>query len=500
MRCEPTPPACRRSAGDRQAAATRLGGRRLTVSVGSRRDLTLDAFSRVAWGGEPVEITSPAIDRMDECHAAFLRLVDSLKARDPQALIYGVTTGPGDSGSVVLSADAERSRPTRLWTAVSFGEPLPERVVRGILLARLANLIEGNAGVRGNVALEVAGMLSGSSLPNVPAEGNGGSGEILALGHLFYELSERVRLEPKERMALINGSPAAAAMVADASLAGRRRLEIACRVFALAVEALGAPMDAYGPELESFWNDEHETEALRLIRGMLNPDADRRLPSQGPVSFRILPRVLGQALRAQAEAEAVASTSLQSITDNPVFIPPDSRHPQGAVISNGGFHNQAATSALDSLAFSWADLCQLAQRESDKLFVHPATAPELNDEWGLKPVHMVQTGWAEEARNLAQPSLLSLGSFGQNDVPAMSFFAWRKAMAIGRCLDASLAILAAVATQAIAIAGRRLTPELGAFAMEISADFPAVAGVRRLGRDFEAVARRFNQRVFSVTG
>ena len=467
----------------------------MTVVIGNRRDLTLPAFRRVAWRREPIEIAGEAVARMDQCHAAFLRLVASLQARDPQALIYGVTTGPGDSGSTVLSAEAEQRRPTRLWTAASFGEPLPERVVRGIVFARLANFIEGNAAVRPEVACQVSAMLSSPSLPLVPAEGNGGSGEILALGHLFYDLSERVSLEPKERMALINGSPCAAALIADAALAGRGRLTLVERVFALAIEALRAPVEAYASALEPLWNDEHERAALQRIRSLLT-SSDGRLGSQAPVSFRIIPRVLAQAYRAQAQAEAAATTALQSVTDNPVFIPPDRDHPEGAILSNGGFHNQQATAALDALASSWADLCQLAQRQSDKLFVHPKTSTQLNDEWGLKPVHMVQTGWAEEARLLAQPSLLSLGSFGQNDVPAMTFFAWRKAMAVGRCLEASLAILAAVARQAVELSGRGLTPELEALSSEIRAVFAPVAGVRRLGTDFDAVARRFADQVF----
>ena len=65
-------------------------------------------------------------------------------------------------------AEAQARRPTRLWTAHAFGEPLPDRVVRAIVLARLANFVDGHAAVRAEVATEVAGML-GSPLPEVPA-------------------------------------------------------------------------------------------------------------------------------------------------------------------------------------------------------------------------------------------------------------------------------------------------------------------------------------------
>ena len=77
----------------------------------------------------------------------------------------------------------------------------------------------------------------------MPAEGNKGSGEILALGHLFGELAERLELQPREKMALINGSPCASALVADIALAGRGRLALAERALALSAEAIRAPLE-----------------------------------------------------------------------------------------------------------------------------------------------------------------------------------------------------------------------------------------------------------------
>ena len=71
------------------------------------------------------------------------------------------------------------------------------------------------------------------------------------------------------------------------------------------------------------------------------------------------------------------------------------------------------------------------------------------DEWSVKPLHMAINGWAEEARATAQPTLLSLGGFGQNDVPELAFLAWRKAATVAQCLDGALAGLAVLASQAL---------------------------------------------------
>ena len=81
----------------------------------------------------------------------------------------------------------------------------------------------------------------------------------------------------------------------------------------------------------------------------------------------------------------------------------------------------------------------------------------------------------------------------------MVFFAWRKANGVGRCLEASLSVLAAVAMQALDAAGRQVPPPLRGFAAEIRAVFPPAEGVRRLGPDFEMLARRFADDVFDAT-
>jgi histidine ammonia-lyase len=469
----------------------------MSVSIAARGDITPEAVRRVAWEGEAVALAPAAVERMDRAHASFRAFVDARVAEDPGALIYGTTTAPGDGAAVALTAEAQARRPTRLWTAHAFGAPLPERVVRAIVLARLANFVDGHAAVRSEVAGAVVGLLDGAPLPEVPGQGNGGAGEIVALGRLFYDLSARLDLHPKERMALINGSPCAAALVADVALAGQGRLALAESVVALAVEAARAPLEAYSADLEPLWDDEHETAALRSLRGLLDGGAEDRQAHQGAVSFRILPRVLGHLRRAQAEAERAAAVALRSVTDNPVYVLPDLDRPLGTVISTGGYHNARGPAAMDGVGSAWADLCQLAQRLTDKLLQHPSTAMLLaRDEWTMKPLHMVQTGWAEEARALAGPTLLSLGGFGQNDVPSMSFLAWRRADAIGRCLDASLAILAALGAQALHAAGQAPPPPLAALVDDIRAVFPPVEGVRALGPDGDALAAAFRRRVF----
>jgi histidine ammonia-lyase len=299
-------------------------------------------------------------------------------------------------------------------------------------------------------------------------------------------------------MALINGSPCAAALVADVALAIHRRIALAEEVFALVLETCGAPDEHFAPELAELWGDEHEAAALSSLRTLLDGSARVRQRHQASVSVRILPRVLGAIRRAHAAAEGVARTSLSAVTDNPVYLPPSNDRPLGDVFSNGGYHNAQAAPAIDGVAFAQADLCQLAQRLTDYLFQNPATARLLaTDEWTVKPLHMTQNGWAEEARAAATPTLLSLGGFGQNDVPVLNFLAWRKATVIGRCLDASLAVLAALASQALYVDGHAPPPNLRALTSQIRRRFPPVDQLRALGDDCRRLTDEFDRRVFA---
>ena len=468
----------------------------MTVVLRTRGDIDLGAVSRVAWEGENVALDAEAVTRMEEARRHFLALLD-----DPETTIYGVTSGYGERAGIRLTEEERKlhaALPPR--HTASFGEPLPERVARAIVLARLANFLEGHAAVRPIIAEAVVDLLA-SPLPPVPVHGNGGAGEIIPLSHLFAQIGERVPLEEKDALALINGSPCAAALVADGALAARNRVRLAHDVFALSVEAYRAPLEAYGAELDELWGDPHETAALQGLRGLLAGAATDRRPYQAPVSYRILPRVLGQAHRALAGAEHAAETSLRSVSDNPVFIPPRDGAPPRA-FSTGGYHNGQAYPALDALAAAWADLCVVVERHVEALLDDPSGLARARTDAGASDAYvglllMVQVGYSEEARGAAQRTLLPRGGFPQNDVASPTFLAWDKERRAGECLDVSLALLAATASQALFARGDEVAPPLAGFLDHVRSVFPPVEGLRALGEDCERLARVFGDRVLA---
>ena len=491
-----------------------------TVVLDDRWDIDLRAVHRVAWQRHAVTLSEAALARIASSRAAFLRMVDE----DPSAIIYGVTTSMGERAHDRLS-QAERDRHAQLKpfaAATAFGENLPERIVRGIVLARLTNFIGGHAATTPRIARAVADMLGGAPMPAVAAAGQGGAGEILALYPLFAELSTRFVLEVKERGSLINGSPCAAALLADAALAARRRLRLALQTFSLSIEAFRAPLEHYDAALEELWGDPGETAALRSIRHFLagagvgagaGAGAERRL-YQAPVSYRIVPRVLGHAYRATVAAEEAAERSLCSVSDNPVYLPADAAHPYGRCISTGGYHNAMAAPALDDLAAVWADLCLLGDRHSAKLL--DGRVSQLPDHLlvGRQPgesdghgnvgyIPMASNGYSEAAKSAAQTTFIpggDSGASGQDDVAAPAFLAWSKETRAGRCADASLAMLAVMASQALHVTGRDAPPNLREFLGLVRRHVPPVDGDRVLGPELNRLAAAFEARVFAAEG
>jgi histidine ammonia-lyase len=476
----------------------------MTVQINARADFTLENLKRVAWGGAAVAFSKAALGKMAEARASFEKLIDR-----PDITIYGVNTGYGHQAKKRLDHQERREhaqKPT-YHRAVSWGDPLPERVSRAIVFARLANFVEGHAAVTPALAEAVAAMLGGEALPPVPTRGQGGPGEILSLSHLFLPLSEKHEMAPKDMLSLINGSPAATALVADAAMAAHGRLQIAEKVFALAAEAFDAPHGHFAEELEGYWNNPFDARALSNLRHLMGPGhGGPRRPYQAPVSVRILPRVLGQAYRAAATAEEVARQSLVAVTDNPVVIPDAERLGPDPVISTGGYHNMQAAAAMDALVPAYANLAVLAGRIAAKLqdgaiSLLPPFLGMMEGRNNLGVLPMAMVNYEEELRMLAQPSLLpgsESGGFGQDDVSSPIFLAWSKHDRGGLLLDQTLATLAPIARRALDVTKRTVPDALKELAAETALHFPDGDEKRPYGEEIANLADAFRAKIYRV--
>jgi len=442
----------------------------MAVTLDRLSDINLEDAWRVGFEHAGISLSDGAKARIMDCRVSFERLL----ARDRAGFVYGSTAAPGHRAKVRLSMDEQERlvRSQNLFAPKAFGwghKWAPGHALRLVILACVASFIEGHGRIRLHTVEWVASLLS-RPMPKVPLDTATGPGEVIPLSWLYTELSE-IDLAAGEFMALYNGSPCATGFIADAALTGARRLRLAERISALAIEAAAASLDAYDPALEKIIADPYQRGVLRrLIEYLAGVPQSGRLSHQAPVSWRIIPTILATAARAVRDAEEVATHSLQSVSYNPVYLPPDRDHPDGRAISPGGFHNQQASRAIDVLNATGADICALATKHTSRLLDGaPFGLPLLlvdKDSGVIGPEFLAwsQPGHAERARLAATPAVLSIGvedpGGGQSDVAVPVFLAYERYMDVSDAVDAALATLCMVIVQAFRISRRLPPPKL----------------------------------------
>jgi histidine ammonia-lyase len=440
----------------------------MTVVLDTRDDFTLANFRRVCYGGEDV--------RLGE------------QARRALAAAGRVRTAPGEAGAASARAVPAAAAPAGsgsagAGSAGSGGGYLDEAVVRGILFARLAGCVSGHTAVRLTAAERVAALLGGPA-PRVPSGGPAGPDEAAVMAAALAGV-RRDDLGEAERRALAEPAPCPAALAADTALRSRHRLESAQAVCALSIEAFGAPLGAYDAALDDLWGDAHEAAALRALRRHLDgAGTDGRRFHQAPVSYRIIPRVLGQAHRAVAAVEKAAATALRAVTGDVLLA--------GRVLPSGGFHNGMAYPAMNALSAAWADLALVAERQVTALNTAETSGLPVNLAVpGAAPTGTYAYGWAassyvEEARAAAAPALLPAAAGDPRyDVLSPAFSAHRRERRAAECLDGVLAILVIVSSQALFVTGRSPAGPLRPLLSFARSVFPPIdgTGVRDLSAD-----------------
>jgi histidine ammonia-lyase len=397
--------------------------------------LTIEELVAVARGKEPVAGLSEQVRaRMQRSHDW---VVDSIERGGK--VIYGVNTGFGSLANKQISASEARqlSRNLILLCVCGVGKPLPEDVVRGMMLIRANMLAKGHSGVRPMVAQTLIDMLNAGVTPVVPEKGSlGASGDLAPLAHIAVvmtrdpedgkggfsgsatyqgqELSgaqamgraglERLVLEAKEGLALSNGIDFMAACGALAVRDAENLLSHAQMGAALSLEALLGLSAAFDPALHAASNqpgNQKVADNLRsLCRGSRLIDSN---PSQvqDAYSLRCTPQVLGPVLDTIEFLRGRFTAALNAATDNPLVFPTEEEDEMRA-ISGGNFHGQGPAMWLDFLGIAMAEVASIAERRVFRLLT-----PELNH--GL-PAMLIPTSGIDGGLMMGQYTAAALVS------------------------------------------------------------------------------------------
>ena len=397
----------------------------------SGRDLTIDNVIEVARGRRAVELEPAAARRMADSRSVIERLVAD------GATVYGVTTGFGDLADVRIepSQTAELQQNLVRSHAAGVGDPLPDEVVRAMLVLRANTLAVGLSGVRVEVAELLIAMLNRAVHPVVPSRGSlGASGDLAPLAHLALVLIgegeatvdgagpgsgadalARAGLTPltlraKEGLALLNGTQLMAGLGALGHHDSLRLAITADVIGAMSLEAMLGTDAAFAEQLIAARPHAGQVAAARHLRALLagseigasHADSDHRV--QDAYSLRCMPQVHGAARDALGELERVLAVEINAATDNPLVFP------TGEVISGGNFHGEPLALALDYATMAVAELASISERRTARLVdAHLSGLPAFlaekpGVESGLMIAHYTAAALVNELQTLAHPS------------------------------------------------------------------------------------------------
>ena len=448
----------------------------MPVRVGET--LSLDDVVAVA-RGEPAELAPEATERM----AAARGVVDE-KVRTG-ATVYGVTTGLGALANVRLQPDEVRRLQHDLLRshAVAVGPPLDEWEVRAMLLLRAHVLALGHSGVRPEVVRRLLEFLDRDLLPVVPQQGSlGTSGDLAPLAHLALPLIgegdvsfhgermpartaldrcglEPLSLEPKEGLALINGTQgmlAVGILAAERARALARAADVAAAMTVEAILGSDRPYDERLHRLRPHPGQSASASNLRrLLEGSEITASHRESQHlvQDAYSLRCAPQVHGSLRDVLAYAEGVLTTEVGSVSDNPVVLVEDAE-----VLSGGNFHGQPVAAALDALALAMVPVASISERRLFRLLDPTANnglPAFLVDRSGMNSGFMIVQYTAasvvSESKSLAHPASIDSipASAGQEDHQSMGMTSARHARDCVANAEVAVALETLAAAQAL---------------------------------------------------
>jgi len=414
-----------------------------------------------------------------------LEFLDTLLKED--GVIYGVTTGYGDSVTVNIPLDLVQELPLHLtrFHGCGLGQMFNRIEGRAILATRLASLSQGFSGVSWELLNLLVEFINQDIIPVIPQEGSvGASGDLTPLSYVAGALvGERdvlfkgeikpssevmaqeglkpITLRPKEGLAVMNGTAVMTALSCLAYDRAEYLAKLASRITALSSLALQGNSHHFDDILFSVKPHPGQGQIAAWIRQDLNhyehPRNSDRL--QDRYSIRCAPHIIGVLQDSLPFFRSMIENELNSANDNPI-IDGIGEH----VLHGGHFYGGHIAMVMDSMKTVVANLADLADRQIASLVDTrynnglPSNLSASCDErrfinHGFKAVQIGASAYTAEALKLTMPaSVFSRSTECHNqDKVSMGTIAARDALRVMQLTEQVLASTLLAAVQALRI-------------------------------------------------
>lgn len=487
--------------------------------------LTFDGLVAIADRYQPVALAPAAAARVDAA-----REVVDRKARADEA-VYGINTGFGALAETRIPRDSLGALQLNLLRshAAGVGEPLPTRAVRASMVLRANVLAKGFSGIRRSTLELLIEMINRRVHPRVPSRGSvGASGDLAPLAHLSLVLVgegeatvggddvivsgrealaraglQAATLQPKEGLALINGTQPSTAIAALAVLGSEQLSRAADIAAALSIDALRGSVRPFDSRIHAARPHPGQRASAANISALLSGSAINLSHEhcgrvQDAYSLRCAAQTHGAARDALAFARQTLTTEMNAATDNPIVFAAEDE-----ILSGGNFHGAPVAIAADLTGIALAQFANISERRSDRL-VDPSLSdlpPFLTPDSGLHSGYMLAqvtaAALASEIKTLAHPASVDTipTSANREDHVSMSMGAALKAEHALQLATRVIAVEILCACQAIdLLAPLKTSSPLDRVVQQVRSIVPRLSGDRPPAPDIEAISKMIADR------
>ncbi len=329
-------------------------------------------------------------------------LVNEIKNGKP---IYGVTTGYGESGKNYLLFEESKILQKNLFRfhGCGVGKNLDEIESFYLVLIRMISLSKGYSGISYNLLKRLELLINHRILPVIPEQGSvGASGDLTPLSYLAAVIAgerevyykgkikktidvynsldiEPYELQPKEALAIMNGTASMSAIATHAMKKFELLLKSYNSFIAGIFEVLYADDTPLQPLVHNVKPFDGQIAVAKDILNKLNNTKlthsreeryddffnNKALNIQDKYSIRCSPQVLGVVWDNLEISKTWVETEINAVNDNPIID-----HENQKIYTSGNFYGGYVSHAMDTLRISAANVADLLDKQFAILVDH----------------------------------------------------------------------------------------------------------------------------------